>query len=66
MSILVMVLGLTILVAAGVGLVMFSLELATVVLPFVSVWWGKLLSFLTALAIVFGLVFGVGKFFLAT
>lgn len=64
-SILVMVLSLMILVAAGVGLIMISLELANVVFPLISVWWGKLLSFLTALMIVFGLVFGVGKSLLA-
>lgn len=65
MSILVMVLSLMILVAAGVGLIMISIELANVVFPFISVWWGKLLSFLTALMIVFGLVFGVEKSLLA-
>lgn len=61
-SVLVTVIGLMIVVAAGVGLIVISLELARLVFGFVSVWWGELISFLTVLMAVYGLALVVVKY----
>lgn len=64
MSILVTVLGLMIVVAASVALIVISLKLARLIFSFVSVSWGKSISFLTILLIVYGLALVVGKYLL--